>query len=357
MNIAETVAVDDRSVWRGADLAANRSFEFRLSDEDLEELEAALASAKEQGLEYRELDRENFRLPGLARMMAKVEGELRSGRGFALLHGFPVEGRALGDVEMLYYGLCAQLGQPLTQNSDASLIHYVTDGALRPNQGTRGVGLPKESPLHVDLTDVVSLLCVRQAPDDPPSRIGSAGWIYNRLLERRPEALERLARGFEWSRMGEQLAWERATSGYRVPLFSRAKGRLSCRYNRHWIETAANGQGAELTDDDRALFDLFDEIGREGCFEFPFHAGDIQFCNNLTVLHGRAAHRPIEDEAEKRLLLRIWLDLPDFRETVDPAVVRYGIGRHGLIGFTPAEIAAGRHEMPRPRREDGAIAL
>jgi hypothetical protein len=38
-------------------------------------------------------------------------------------------------------------------------------------------------------------------------------------------------------------------------------------------------------------------------------------------------------------------------------VVRYGIGRHGLIGFTPEEMAAGLHRQPRPRRADGAIRL
>lgn len=349
--------VSGPGVWRGSDLEADNSFEFRLEPADLAELDSALAAAKEKGLGYPDLTADNFPLPRLAQTMAKIAAELRDGRGFALMRGFPVDAYDLPDVEMLYFGLCAHLGQPLTQNSDANLIHYVTDGALRPNQGTRGVGLPKESRLHVDLTDVVSLLCVRQAPDAPPSRVGSGGWIYNALLERAPESLERLMRGFHWSRMGEQLQWEAPFSEYRVPVFSVAGGRLSCRYNRNWIEQACNSDPSLLTDADRELFDLMDEVAHEACFEFPFGKGDIQFCNNLTVLHGRAAHAPIESEDHKRLLLRVWLDLPDFRETTDPAVVRYGIGRHGLIGFTPEELAAGAYREPRARRDDGAVAL
>lgn len=349
--------VSGRSVWHGRDLEADRSFEFGLEPGDIRELEDALAKAKAEGRAYADLTADNFRLPRLGAKMRRIEAELRDGRGFALMHGFPVDGHDLADLDMLYFGLCAQLGQPLTQNSDATLIHYVTDGALRPNQGTRGVGLPKESRLHVDLTDVVSLFCVRQAPDSPHSRVGSAGQIYNTMLERAPDALERLMTGFHWSRMGEQLDWEAPCSEYRVPLFSLAAGRLSCRYNRNWIESAAENGESLVTAEEREIFDLIDEIGHEARFEFPFEKGDIQFCNNLTVLHGRAAHAPIESEAEKRLLLRIWLDLPDFRETVDETVIRYGIGRHGLIGFTPEEMAAGLHRQPRPRRADGAIRL
>lgn len=357
MNQSNHQPARGRSVWHGQDLEADRSFEFELGRSELTELGNALAVASSAGLGYADLTPGNFPLPRVRRMMSEVEGELREGRGFALLHGFPVDRYDVAELEMLYYGLCAQLGQPLTQNSDANLIHYVTDGALRPNQGTRGVGLPKESRLHVDLTDVVSLLCVRQAPDAPPSRVGSAGWIYNELLERAPDALERMTRGYHWSRMGEQLEWEAPYSEYRVPMFSMSGGGLSCRYNRNWIEQAKEGGASLLDDADRELFDLADQIGRESCFEFPFEKGDIQFCNNLTVLHGRAAHAPIEDESDKRLLLRIWLDLPDFRDTADPALIRYGIGRHGLIGFTPDEIDAGHHREPRPRRADGAIAL
>ena len=37
------------------------------------------------------------------------------------------------------------------------------------------------------------------------------------------------------------------------------------------------------------LLDRFDALAFETCYEFPFHAGDIQFCNNYLVLHGRAA--------------------------------------------------------------------
>ena len=71
------------------------------------------------------------------------------------------------------------------------------------------------------------------------------------------------------------------------------------------------------------------------------------------VLHGRAGHAPVEEEHRKRVLLRIWLDLPDVRPFVDEELIRYGIVRHGNLGWTAADILAGRHCAPHARRADG----
>ncbi len=204
--------------------------------------------------------------------------------------------------------------------------------------------------------DVVSLLCVRQAPDDPASRLASSLTVHNELLRRRPDALARLYRGFEWDRMGEHGAGESATSGYLVPFYSQADGVVSCPYNRNWITSAARRKEAPMAAEDEAIFDLVDEIAFENRLEFPFHEGDIQFCNNYTVLHGRAAHEVVAAEARKRILLRIWFDMDDIRRFADAALVRHGIGRHGQLGWTAAELRAGLNTRPRARRADGAIA-
>ncbi|MSP68448.1 MAG: hypothetical protein EXQ96_10265 [Alphaproteobacteria bacterium] len=350
-------AITDRSAWQGADLAADRSWEFTLLEAHRAELAAALRLVKDRGLALGDIDRAAFPLPTLAPLLAKVLAELRQGRGFALLHGFPVADHPWADLEVLYWGLSAHIGTGLTQNSDAGLIHYVTEGALRPNQGRRAVGFPRASYLHVDLTDVTSLLCVRQAPDDPPSRMASSITVHNGILSQDPAALERLYAGFEWDRMDEHGADETPTSGYPVPVFSQTNGMVSCRYNRNWINTAALRRGQPLSPAEHAIFDLFDTIANETRFEFPFHPGDIQFCNNYTVLHGRAPHEPVTAEDQRRVLMRIWMDVPGFRLFADEALVRYGVGRHGQIGWTAAEVRAGRNTRPRVRRADGALAL
>ena len=341
------------AVWTGQDLERDDGWSYELSRQHLIELGNALAVVRRQETPLAAITREQFELPTLAPVLGQIREDLCHGRGFAVMRGFPVDQYDVEEIGLLYWGLCAHLGHGITQNSDASLIHYVTDGALRPNQGTRGVGVPKESRLHVDLTDCVSLLCVQQAPDNPPSRVASSMMVHNEILRRDPKALEALYRGYSWSRMGEHGAGEAPTSDYLVPVFSEANGVVSCRFNRAWIVSAPERGAAPLGDDDMRYFELFDDISHANRFEFPFLAGDIQFCNNYTVLHGRAAHAPIENESAKRLLLRIWLDFDDNRPFVDESIVRYGIVRHGRLGWPAAATLGPGIEGLHSRELDG----
>src|SRR6056297_324495 len=182
--------IREPTAWTPADLARDRSWDLALERKDVEGLLDAAAATKTAGLGLAEISPSNFPLPRSAAVLSAIREELVSGRGFALLHGFPTKDCPLEDVERMYWGLCAQLGVGLTQNSDGTLIHYVTEGKLRPNQGTRAVGDPGRVTLHVDLSDVVSLLCVRQPEDLPHSRLSSSTTLHNELLARHPEMLE-----------------------------------------------------------------------------------------------------------------------------------------------------------------------
>ncbi len=153
-----------------------------LDEGHVAELDRALQEVKRRGLKLGEIGRGDFPLPTLGELLTRLQRDLCERRGFALMRGFPVEEYELEDVEKLYWGLCTHLGIGIMQNSQAGLIHYVTDGRLRPQQGTRGVGNPAANLLHIDLTDCVSLLCVRQAPGDPPSWLGSSMTVYNEVL-------------------------------------------------------------------------------------------------------------------------------------------------------------------------------
>lgn len=343
------------SAWYGDDLGADRRWQVALEAVHIAELERALETVKRRGLTPAQIGADDFPLPKLEPLLGWIVEELRDGRGFACVRNFPVAAHSLQDLEIMYWGFCAHIGTELTQNGDAGLIHYVTDGKLRPHQGRRGVGFPQETKLHIDLTDMVALLCVRQAPDDPPSRVASSMTVYNELLKRCPDALPRLYAGFEWDRMDEHGVNEAPSSGYRIPLFSHKEGVVSCQYNRNWMVKAAERNGCALSDEDTSTLDLIDAIAREICFEFPVNPGDIQFCNNYTVLHGRPAHAIVEDEERKRLLMRIWFDMPNVRAFFDDAIIRYGNGRHGQIGWSAADVLAGRNLQQRLRRADGAV--
>ena len=348
--------IDDPSSWYGTDFDTDRSWEYQLEPNQIANLTQALYGVKRTGLDITELRPDTFPLPTLTATLKSIGDDLRSGRGFSLLRGFPVDSHDIKELAIMYYGLCRHIGMGITQNIDGGLIHYVTDGALKPNQGNRGVGLPRTSHLHVDLMDIVTLLCVRQASDKPRSYLASSASIYNEVLKCRPDLLPRLFKGYEWDRMDEHKAGETATSGYRVPVFSLANGNLSCRYNRVWMSAPNVAKKAPLSAEDEEAFQLIDTLAERIRLSLSYVKGDIQFCNNYTVLHGRDAHNPETVEKHKRLLIRVWLNVPEFRTFSDEAIVRYGIGYHGNLGWTAEDLSFGRHKSTRLRRDDGAIS-
>ena len=348
--------IAEPSAWTTADLKHDTSWDITLGAAEVEDLVAASKMAREAGLGLERITAENFPLPNCAGVSERIRQELRAGRGFALMHGFPVEGHAREDIARMYWGFCAHLGQGVTQNSDGGLIHYVTEGRLRPNQGTRGVGNPGKVSLHVDLADCTTLVCVRQAADLPHSQLASSTAIHNAFLERAPGHLERLYRGFAWDRQNEHGVTETPTTGYRVPVFSHKRGMVSCRYNRNWITKAAM-RGAGFTDEEIALLDLLDDLAHEHRFEFPFQPGDVQFVNNYTVLHGRAPHKPAASEDDARVLMRIWFNMAEIRPFADEAIIRHGILRHGKLGWSARDLAGGLEGRVHPRRPSDQAPL
>lgn len=344
--------VHDASAWTPASLLENREWEFEFSSKQVNELQEALAAVRRAQLPLPAVTSNHFPLPGCRQLISALRSELREGRGMALLHGFPVGEFDLEDLELMYWGFCSHLGIGLTQNSDASLIHYVTEGALRPNQGNRAVGQPGVVPLHVDPTDIVTLLCIRQPSDSPQSKLVSSTSIYNRILQDHTHLLPRLYRGFPWDRQNEQTAGESAVTEYCVPVFSHARGQLTCRFNIGWIRPAAKRVGYEFDAEEKEILKLMHDLSEELAFAFDFNPGDIQFANNYTVMHGREAHKGSQTEEETRLMMRIWLNSDEFRAFSDESIIRHGVIRHGKLGWTAAQKTAGLDGKQHARRDD-----
>lgn len=354
MTIIRTEPVKDFSAWIAKDLMQDRLWEHNLLDSQLTDLDKALQSVKKLELQLEEITKNNFPLPTLGATFIKIQNELKTGRGFALIHGFPVDKYNLKDLRILYWGFCTHLGIGITQNSQRDLVQYVTDGRLQPQQGNRRVGNPRAASLHNDLTDCVSLLSCRQPPDNPLSYIASSTTLYNEILSQHPEYLPQLYKGFIWDRQDEEANNETPTSGYAIPVYSEVEGVISCRYNRAWIRKGFERRVQEFTKKETEILDFIDKLTFKNRFEFEFRPGDIQFCNNYTVMHGRAAHQPVEDESRKRFLMRIWMDIPDIRSFTDESIIRYGVVRHGQLGWTAADLLSGHHQYPHQRRSDSA---
>jgi hypothetical protein len=132
--------------------------------------------------------------------------------------------------------------------------------------------------------------------------------VHNELRERHPDLLEELYRDLHFGRPPGAYADGAATDV--GPVFEWDTGRLSVRYNRHWIERGHEMAGQPLSTRTLAALDAFDEIstGRELPLRLLMLPGDLLLADNHVMLHGRTAFVDHEDPDARRCLMRLWID-------------------------------------------------
>ena len=94
--------ITDASAWQPQDLCPSQTWNVSLGEEHVDDLLLALNQVKD--LHIAEINRVNFPLPKCQDVIKQIADELRIGRGFSLLHNFPVEGIKNEDVARMYWG-------------------------------------------------------------------------------------------------------------------------------------------------------------------------------------------------------------------------------------------------------------
>jgi hypothetical protein len=273
------------------------------------EIEGAVRTARGRGLAMERLTRGDFALPTLAPAVAAWRRELDEGRGFLLVRGFPVA--SLGDEDSAYgyWGLGLHLGVPGGQNPQEELLGHVTDmGEEAANPFVRRYRTAGDIAYHCDLADVVGLLCLRTARSGGASRIVSSVAVYNELLGRRPDLVERLYEPFLLDSRDEQSS-ERPPY-FPVPPCRYANGRLRTFYHSDYFRSVVRHPGVPaFTAEEAALLDLYEEIASSPdlYLDMSFEPGDIQLISNHVTLHARTAYEDWPEPERRRHLLRLWL--------------------------------------------------
>ena len=313
------------SVWLGKDIKASRRWIRDLSAEHVRELDTALKAVKR--LEWSEIRRADFPLYGLDGLLDDIADELENGCGIMKLRGFPVDKYAEDDLRRLYFGLGTHLGTPVFQNRSGELMRAIRDegahvgrtyGQTQDQKGgtflssyartLSNAGLR----FHTDRTDVVGLLCVRQARAGGVSTLASTPAIHNAILARRPDLLDELFHDYWRSRFGEEGTTKE--TAYPLPIFGLRDGKFTSHYSLTFIEAAQMAPGVpKLTDRQMEAIDVLMATAQELCFEMTLDPGDLQLINSHVTYHGRT---PFEDDfaaGKSRLLLRLWLSMPNNR--------------------------------------------
>jgi hypothetical protein len=343
-----TKPIETREAWKGEDLAKSGEFLYELSNTALQELDAALHHVEEKGLVAPNFTKDDFPLPTFSAELDAIREELEGGIGFVIMRGIDRERYSKREAAFIFWGIGTHLGTTCPQNDKGHLLGHIRDlGFDFGDTNVRGYQTSAELGFHVDVADVVFLVCLNTGKSGGDNHIVSAVSVHNEILERRPDLLEVLYQPFCIDRRGEL----KDGKPYWVqPIFSQHDGMLSTFYLRAYIESAQRHPDVpRLTDKQVEALDLVEEI----CARPDMHLnvrqqpGDFVLINNYPIWHLRTEFEDYEEQDRKRHLLRQWLSIPNSRglpetfrglhDNLEPGGLRQGVtvGSHVQPGEVP----------------------
>ncbi len=326
----------DPAVWTAADLAAGGDWKYILTDEEIAEIDTALAAVEAAGLEIKDITRADFPLPTLDARLAGMKEQLMEGRGLAVLRGVPVERYDIAQAAKVYWGIGLRIGVQVPQNHMGHLVGHVYD-LVGPDRGAntniRAYHTSSELGYHSDSCDVVALLCLHKAKSGGLSKVVSTAGIYNEMLRRRPDLVAELVKPWFRDRRGEippgKDPW------FELPVFCFADGYFSTSWHNFYIRSAQRfEQLPRFTDLQIEALDMLDALAEELHYDVAFEPGDIQFLHNHVIAHGRTLYEDWPEPERKRHLLRFWLATPGGRPLPAGVLERY-------VGLKPGQRPAG----------------
>lgn len=344
--------VNHPGLWRGSDFKSPADYVTPMSQVMIDDIDAAFRAAKARGLKAPEFEKEDFPLPNCAAEIGRVLDDLETGRGFALIRGFPMERYDEDDAGILFWGIGRHFGAAVSQNADGHLLGHVRNLDLDIKKtNVRGYQTTIELAHHNDQSDVIALMCRKTAKSGGESSLVSVASVHNAMLEQCPDLLAELFNPFYIDRRGELgRADEGDAPHYAMPILSYHNGLLTMRYIRGYIHSAQRFDDVpRLTDKQVAAMDAFDALARSPgmALDFTMEPGDIQMANNYCVLHSRRSFVDNDAVADRRHMLRIWLCVPNSRElppcferrfgTCAPGALRGGIPPHRQQSETLAQ--------------------
>lgn len=310
--------VDHPSAWRGPDLEPIDKICIDLSPSHLQALDAALRSVQAAKLTINDVERRHFDLSSIAEDLASTENEILHGRGIVILRGFPVNDYSLEEVELLYWGLGCHFGTGESQSNMGDRVGRVEDVSGK-DLNERAYRNSVELAMHTDLSDIIGMLSIRQSARGGLSSYVSAAAIHNEILATRPELLAPLYQGFHYHRFGAEAPGTEPVTPHRVPVLSQRDGHLSARIVPEYIYMAAEELGEPLSELETEALKHFNELATrpDMRLDVMLQPGELNLINNYTVLHTRDEFWDGPTEAEKRLLLRLWLSSDYQRPVLD----------------------------------------
>ncbi|KAF9889373.1 hypothetical protein FE257_007483 [Aspergillus nanangensis] len=310
-----------KMAWdRDSILSYEDDYMHTLTDSQLKETHNALESFKTRGIPLGLLDSTTFPLPSLHPILRGVSDNIHAGTGFTLIRGIPVDRYSIEENMIIYVGVSSHIGHIFGRQGDQYegcpadvAVAHITD--MRPPSAPLGSvknagQTDEEIPFHTDAGDIVSLFTLSEPAKGGESLLASSWRVYNELARTRPDIIQVLAR--DWPIPSSK---EEGVTFHRPLLFHQeALGTAPERLLLHFSRRSLVGFG-DLTRTKHLSVRQAEALDSLHFFAERFHIsmklqkGDMQFINNLSMLHARKGY--MDGPQQKRHLLRLWLKDPD----------------------------------------------
>ncbi|KAH7175047.1 uncharacterized protein B0J16DRAFT_292961 [Fusarium flagelliforme] len=330
-------------VWDPKTIGDVYDWNYQLTADDLKEINDALQHFKSLNQPMGKLCPETFPLPKLHPILRDISGEVHNGRGFKVVRGIPVDDYTREDNVIIYCGISSHVasirgrqdnkwqGKP----ADVLLAHVKDLSRECDAKDIPGPVVTAEKQVfHTDAGDVIALFCLSEGAEGGESYLASTCHVYNVLAEKRPDLIKTLSEPWAFDDFAPtQDRYQLRPLLYYEPATQDAPERLIIQYSRrnltgYW-DCKRSAYIPALTEAEAEALDAVHFTAEENSITLDFHKGDIQFANNLSILHARGAFTDTQEK--QRHLLRLWLRDPE-HEWVKPKDLQERFDRvyHGV---------------------------
>ncbi|KAI1499550.1 hypothetical protein F5X99DRAFT_419801 [Biscogniauxia marginata] len=300
-------SVEGPMAWSGAQGSPVESNILQLQPADVIELETALKSFQELGLDGDQASREHFRLPNLEGRLAQCALEVHRGSGLCIVRGL-APGRYSPELNtILFLGIASYIGnQRGVQNSSGYMLSHVVESKswTVPREKRHGIHTNGSLPFHNDMGCEILSMHVRDcAATGGHTNVVSAGAIYNEMIKNDSWAVNVLAQSNWPIRVAKK-----DSSFVLSPLLEFHDGKLMismdpARVGPH--PAGPDGLVPRLLPEQQAALGLLQQHALKHQVPLQTRPGDMVFLNNYALLHARDSYE--DGAASSRHLVRMWL--------------------------------------------------
>ncbi|KAF2636394.1 Clavaminate synthase-like protein [Massarina eburnea CBS 473.64] len=307
-------AVAGPMVWEGTELDATK-YVVNLDTHEVANIRSAVISFKLLGLPRSYIDKSTFPLKAeLATKLSSISKELHQGFGVSVLRGLDVARFNDEEAIIAFVGISSYVAALRATDSYANqTLSHVRDAThdtvphWAKDIGLAGSKITSAMDFHSDrFSGDVLALYVRDdgGADNGGEQYLTSFWrIYNELLEKDPAVLETMAEAnwpFELKQKDREPYLEFG------PTLFFSKGKPICQLVKApllgspRIERSASMPA--LSKAQLHALAAVETLAKKFATQLDRQQGDIQFVNNLAVLHARAAYGTTKERSSRHLL-------------------------------------------------------